>query len=257
MERTSVNDNIKFKPYNVKTSDTDRTCEKPIFGQHSSEVISTGTDTSDISFSDNELENFSFSLKADNIKKNSFRKPNPWYRKDSTQRNNVLQHKFKNQYQGNSSLLSAPTNNNNYKNTFRKPNPWHRKDSTQRNNVFKQTFINQYQGNSSVSSASNNNSSTYIPQRNNNLQSNRGNFNNFKKKMPIEIQGNNNVAYSASLTRNNNEIINFQYRKNNSQFIPKYIENQTLNTPRQSHLSPVPLVRAHGIVGELRFKSEV
>jgi len=31
-------------------------------------LILLGADTSDISFSDNELENFSFSLKADNIK---------------------------------------------------------------------------------------------------------------------------------------------------------------------------------------------
>lgn len=231
------------------TLKADNVKEKPIFGQHSSEAISTGADTNDISYSDNELENFSFSLKTDNIKKNAFRKPNPWYRKDSTQRNNVFHQTFKNQYHGNGSLVSSLNNNNNYKNAFRKPNSWYRKDSTQRNKDFPQTFKNQYQGKSTLLSAPNNNSSKYFPPRNNNLQTNRGNSNNFKK-MPNEIQGNNNFVHSSSFPRNNNEQINFKFGKNNSQFIPKYIENPNLNTSRQSHLPPVPIIKPHSIVGE-------
>ncbi|XP_025203508.1 uncharacterized protein LOC112600483 isoform X2 [Melanaphis sacchari] len=180
----------------------DNTPEKSIFEQHSSEA-SNGATTSEITHSDNELENFSFTLKADNIK-NTLRKPNPWYRKDSTERNNALQQTFKNQYQGNASLPSAP----------------------------------------------NNNGSTFFPPRNYNSQPNRGNSNNFKK-MPNEIQGNKNVAPNASFTRNDNELANFQFGKNNSQLtIPKHDESPPLNVPRPLRHPPVPIIKPHSLVGE-------
>ncbi|CAI6354664.1 unnamed protein product [Macrosiphum euphorbiae] len=121
-----VNDDFNTDVLETFSFNVDNTQEKPI------------SNTSE--FCDDVLENFSFKIspsKDDNINKNEFRKPNPWYRTDSTQRNNVFNHKIKNQYQGNSSFVSVPNNNNNYKNAFKKPNPWYRKDSTLRNNVNK------------------------------------------------------------------------------------------------------------------------
>uniref|UniRef100_A0A2S2NCT6 Uncharacterized protein n=1 Tax=Schizaphis graminum TaxID=13262 RepID=A0A2S2NCT6_SCHGA len=213
----------KLESFSFNLDNTLDTPEKSTFEQQSFEA-STGATTNEITYSDNELENFSFTLKADNIKDNLSTaevkrwKPFKKFKHSNSKNNATMPHLFR---------------NNNYKNTFRKPNPWYRKDSTERNNVFQQTFKNQHQGNSSLLSANNNNSSTFFPPRNFNLQSNRGNSNNFKK-IPNEIQGNQNVA------------------KNNFQFVtPKYIENPTVNTPRQLHPPPVPpVIKPHSIVGE-------
>ncbi|XP_060848156.1 uncharacterized protein LOC132927610 isoform X2 [Rhopalosiphum padi] len=174
--------------------------------------------------SENKLESFSFNLDntldtPDNLSTAEVKRWKPYKKfKHNSKNNTAIPHLFR---------------NNNYKNTFRKPNPWYRKDSTERNNVFQQTFKNQHQGNSSLLSVPNNNNSTFFPPRTYNLQSNRGNSNNFKK-IPNEIQGNQNVA------------------KDNFQFvIPKYTENPTVNTPRQLHLPPVPpVIKPHSIVGE-------
>ncbi|CAH1732415.1 uncharacterized protein LOC114129450 isoform X1 [Aphis gossypii] len=222
----------------------DNVPENSIFEQHSFEASTGETDaaTSEITYSDNELENFSFTLKADNIKDNvssaevKRRKPYKKFKNFNFKSNAPIPHQFR---------------NNNYKNTFRKPHPWHRKDSMERNNGFQQAFKNQYQGNSSLMPAPNNDNAASFPPRNYNLQSNRANSNNFNK-VPNEIQGNKNVAQSdVSFTKEDDEMKNFKFVTDNSQFImPKYIESPSINIAKQMHRSSPPIFKSHSVVGE-------
>ncbi|XP_060857355.1 uncharacterized protein LOC132934944 isoform X4 [Metopolophium dirhodum] len=233
-----INDDLNTDSENILETfsfNLDNTQEKPIIGEHSSNVISTAADTSEISFYDDVLENFSFKIspsKDDNIKKNAFRKPNPWYRTDSTQRNNVFHHKIKNQYQGNSSLLSVPNNNNNYKkNAFRKPNPWYRKDSTLKNNV-KQTSQSHLspvpfrahgvvgEGNSSLPSAQ-----SHLP--------------------PVPFRAHGVVGEgNSSLPSAQSHLPPVPFRAHG------VVGEGNSSLPfAQSHLPPVPF-RAHGVIGE-------